>query len=94
MKQIELVFARERQPKPPTLCGKEIDKYIVNYKEWHIPDYYHFLYQKNNNNNYYVFCVWYKTWLIKICKNIDRETLSAWSQELRVLETIMLRNNV
>lgn len=44
--------------------------------------------------NNYVLCVWYKTWLIKICKNTERETLSASSKELRVLETIMLRNNV
>lgn len=33
MKHIELVFARERQPKPPTWFGKEIVKYNVNDNE-------------------------------------------------------------
>lgn len=32
MKHLELVFARERQPMPPTQFGKEIVKYNVNDK--------------------------------------------------------------
>lgn len=38
MKQIELVFAGERQPKPPTQFGKEFVKYNKNDKKRHIPD--------------------------------------------------------
>lgn len=33
MKQIELVFSGERQPKPPTQFGKEIVKYNKNDKK-------------------------------------------------------------